>query len=212
MNFDTIKEKVGPLPIWAWGVIVGAVGLLVFYVVKSRKDKTTGAPIPQPGYGSAADDLGLVTPSGAVGSVIDGGSVETNQTWLAKAVSYLSTQGYNSADAAVWVQAFLTGLPIVGAEGKAAIRAALDRFGTPPDTSYGLPVFVDETPTTPTDTKKPKLYYVEANRTWGLIFPGGTQQTTTSQTAANAWASQYGNAVTVTPAAYQAAFNASKGA
>lgn len=189
MNFDTIKEKVGPLPIWVWGVIVGAIGLLIYYIYRSGKQKVNNTVVPQPGYSSAADSLGLVTPSGSVGSVITQ-TVETNQSWLQKAVSYLSGQGYNSADAAVWVQSYLTGIPIVGSKGKTAIQDALDRFGTPPDTSFGVPTFVADAPV---ETRL--VYYNPTAHTWYLIGKGYYEETQ-DQGTANTWARIYGN---VTP-------------
>lgn len=147
MDLSTIKEKLGPLPIWAWGVIVGVILLLAYYIYNREKTlKTNTATVAQDTYSSAADGLGQTSPPGVVTSAVD--DVETNQTWLTKAVNYLSTQGFDSADATVALQSLLSGVPVVGDKAKTMVTEALDRFGVPPDLSAGIPTFVpDPTPT-----------------------------------------------------------------
>jgi len=146
VNLDTIKEKVGPLPIWAWGVIVGVILLGVYYLFQRNKTLKSNSGVVTPDVYTGADSsLGYTVPAGNQSSVITE-TVETNQSWITKAVRYLSEQGYNSADAQVWLQQYVSGIPIVGDKAKAAIQEALDRFGTAPDTSAGVPTFVTAPP------------------------------------------------------------------
>lgn len=215
---ENLKSKLGPLPIWAWGVIVGVAGLLGYYLFNRNKDiKSTANTVTPDVYAGADSGLGLAYPSGQVTSVISDG-VETNQSWIAKSVRYLSEQGYNSADAQAWLQSYVSGIPIVGARAKAAVQEALDRFGTAPDTSAGIPTFVPDPaePSTPTTTNgrtltKRTLYYVPKNNAWGILGPNGYVQQTDSQATANAWAKELGmTSIYVEPDEFQKIFDANK--
>jgi hypothetical protein len=156
MDLETLKQKWGPLPVWGWGVLGGLAVLIgVYFYNRERSLKSNDGTVSQDVYSGADAALG----SGAVSNSVIPTDIETNQTWLIKSVNYLSDQGVNSADAMVWLQSLLSGIPIVGSDAKKAVQDAIDRFGTPPDLSYGVPTFVEEATTPPTTAKYTKPTY-----------------------------------------------------
>jgi hypothetical protein len=194
MNWEALKDKWGPLPVWGWGVL-GGLALLVglYFFNRERSLKSNVGVVDQDTYSGADAALGTV----ATNSSVIPTDIETNQTWLTKAVRYLSDQGYNSAEAMVWLQSLLSGIPVIGSEGKAAVREAIDRFGVPPDLSYGVPSFAPEVTTaTPTQkgyyAKHPNggtVWIVETTDASGNV---GAPLLIGRQATANSWASRIG--------------------
>lgn len=56
-NLDRFKQKLGPLPVWAWGLIIGVIAVLIYYIWSSKKgavDVPVGAT-PEDANFAAAD-------------------------------------------------------------------------------------------------------------------------------------------------------------
>jgi hypothetical protein len=147
LDLSTVKEKLGPLPIWVWGVLVGGGILGVMYVINARN---ANAETAQNASTSSGGDLYAGINDNTVANNIAAGleneSYETNDSWINKAVRFLATQGYSESEALLTLQNFLGGLPIVGSNGRAQIDLVLGRFGTPPDGVAGIPTYVPDAP------------------------------------------------------------------
>lgn len=62
MAFEGLKEKLGPLPVWAWGAL-GGVGVGIFLLMKRGTPAQTpvgGSLSQQPPYGSGSDEFSTI--------------------------------------------------------------------------------------------------------------------------------------------------------
>lgn len=163
MFLDRLRQKIGPLPVWAWGLLIG--GAAVAYMMwTNRRAGSAGnvsAPADSTSAGSDAID-GAFTPgttSGGGGltedqqdNLADSGSIfQNNQTWEAKAVAWLSSQGASPLAAQRALEQYLNGEAITQDYRTKYVDPAVGHFGLPPDGTLG-PVHVVPNPTTTTTT------------------------------------------------------------
>lgn len=158
-----IKAKLGPFPVWVWGVIVGGIILVVVYyrnnaakaaaagtdtsgVTVSGEDLTAALGATDDGTTDTTDDTTDATSSTTLGS--------TNTTWESSAVAWLSSHGYSPLTAQNAVENYLNGtLSSTDAGANSAVNAAITNYGLPPDGVFGIPaVPVVSTPVTTTTT------------------------------------------------------------
>lgn len=144
-DFHALKEKAGPLPVWTWAVIVGLILALIMYYLRGRSQvnnvsastdpNATVSTDPYAAFAnySAAPTTQPTTDQGA------SGSYETNQSWLAKAVTYLATKGILPLDAQSALNAYLSGGGTLTYQQSQIVNQALNQFGLPPDQVYGNP-------------------------------------------------------------------------
>lgn len=154
----TTKGKLGPLPIWAWGVILGVIVLGAYYY-EANKKKAAGAAVvsattsgdnlaaglndntsvdPTDGLTGLDSSGGLGTSSGTVA-----GS-QTNAAWEASAVAWLSSHGYTPLVAQSALEAYLGGtLDSTNSNYVAAVNAAVQNFGLPPEGTFSAPTVTD---------------------------------------------------------------------
>lgn len=127
------KAKLGPLPVWGWG-IVGVVVVLLGYQFFSRT-----------GSGSGTSGSSALDGSGYQTAGIQGGSAsgvdplpETNQGWLAR-VSRLVAGANSASPSAVYaaLYKYVTGQDYSQQE-KAYIDQAISMGGAPPEGTQGI--------------------------------------------------------------------------
>lgn len=140
-----LKNKVGPLPVWGWGALLG-VGALAAMWYFSRGGSGGGY---DDGIGAdpmtAADDTMLPfggSASGGEGNnplpTDDGsdtsgdGTEYTNATWLSQAMAWLGGKGAKPLEVERALQRYLKGLPLSPHQA-ALVNAALKQLGAPPD-------------------------------------------------------------------------------
>lgn len=179
MNFD-LKGKLGPLPVWAWGVIVGLVLVAGVFIYSRRSSSDDGTPSIQ---GTAIDPQGYQTAGISGGSASSSDPTpdtttpdyESNASWLNKASADVADflGGSPSAIYAA-LRKYLTGETVTSAERK-YIDAALTRTGNPPEGTYGVSDTVDPKPVTPKPTPKPKPKPIKSLG-YALVDPGGGGQ------------------------------------
>jgi hypothetical protein len=156
-DFANVNEKIGKLPIWAWGLIIGGAGLGFYYyknhtsvaVPDSTSTTTTGANSVAgdsssgyiyPGYdtGTYASNDGQTMPTTSdLSPVKNTGSSVTNtlDAWRASAIN-VANSGSNlsltySSNA---IDKYLAGLPLDATQA-GQVNKALDALGQAPGTS-----------------------------------------------------------------------------
>jgi len=178
--------KIGPLPAYAWGGIIGTVAVGIAYW---RSSTTKAARAVPAAAVSAINPLdGAFTPGTARGSgggvgigvVNPSGSMDTNATWLTSAVQFLSGKGISPLAAVTALQKYLHGDPLTYAEGQ-SVDLALGSKGLPPngaDTPVVGPKVVDPIQHTMfssfiKDESNGRIYGVNAaTKAWELLDPG----------------------------------------
>lgn len=177
------KAKIGPLPAWAWGLIVGALFVVWMWVSQrnssSEVEVTESAPsdadyggsVVEGSYGSDFSTVPVV-PSGGAGEVAS----ETNADWLRKAIAAVVDQGtVSTLSAQTALQKYLAGQKLSAGE-TSIVNAATAKVGIPPegvdtpDTSTAKPVGSKyETVTSisaPSPMNAGTSYVIKANVAW----------------------------------------------
>lgn len=135
---ERLTQKLGPLPVWGWGAIVGIV-VLVGYFLYSRASGSSGAGSAS--AGSSLDPQGYQTAGiqgGSASNTADVPAIPSNQSWLAKAAKLVAdtlsqspSQVYNA------LKKYLQGSPLTSQE-QSWVDEALSRTGVPPEGTQGI--------------------------------------------------------------------------
>lgn len=144
-----LTKKYGPLPLWAWLIIVTGTVYGVRKFQNSRQASIDAeASDPSTIGSSSLGSGGLVTPvTGSSGSIYGGGSSpnagsgtgtvpasappDTNQAWLNRAIAFLS-QRYNAFTVQTALNRFLNGLPVNDPTDRAIVNEALSSSAVGP--------------------------------------------------------------------------------
>jgi len=163
----TLTKKLGPLPTWAWGIGVGVLALVAYYIIKAR------------GAVKGAGDAITVSSTDLTDQLSGGNSAggsysttttipETNLTWLARAVKQASNLGVSALDAERALRLYLTGEPITTKEAK-VVNDTLNNLGLPPDGSLGTPTVIPDAPVVAAD---PAYVDTASDRTVNSLYKG----------------------------------------
>lgn len=145
--------RIGPLPAYAWGGMIGVAVLGYQYWHKSSTSipgvgATPVAPSTDPsvvpGTPNSLNPIdGAFTPGTANGSPLPttnpSGSLSNNQTWLQQGIEYLTGMGTNALAAQQALQNYLNGSPLSTTD-QASVNKYLTYKGLPPDGVSGTPV------------------------------------------------------------------------
>lgn len=160
MDMGAMTHKVGPLPVYAWGLLLGGVG--VVWVWRSQSASTASAQVGSGGqtpvldsgsdasaasgtvYGYSDPSAGLsgssVYTSTGVSSNGTGinysGTVNTNDTWLSKAVGMASKFGYSPLALQTALQQYLNGAQL-NKDQQSMVNAVIGKMGTSPEGVWG---------------------------------------------------------------------------
>lgn len=185
-------EKLGPLPVWGWGLIGGGVVIVGAYVL-NRGGSDGGSVVKS----AQLDSNGYQTSgiNGGSASIPKTDTFDNNVLWLTRATAQTAAR-MSKAPTVVYaaLKKYITGQEISSDE-QEIVDVALGSVGLPPEGTQGLSP-VTPKPTTPVQMET-KFFYVPVNNAWGLIFGDGRQVTTTDQATANRWALEFGNAKVV---------------
>jgi len=139
---ETFKGKLGPLPVWAWGAIVGLVVVgYIWYSGRTDSGNSDGVATATDAVGGAADAAfdaidGAFKPSASGSSLATDTpeeSADSNVAWGMRAVQYLIGLGTAPITAQQAVTAYLNGDPMTS-EQQALVNAAIGSVGQPPVT------------------------------------------------------------------------------
>lgn len=124
-----LGKQIGPLPLGAWVVVVGA-GLGIAWYTRRNGEPTIVEDVGgTPGVGDGS--VGGWTPTQPSDGGIDVAEPETNEQWAIKAINWLIANNYppNVADSAI--RKYLAGMKLSATE-YAIVGQALVKFGSPP--------------------------------------------------------------------------------
>ena len=164
---DALTEKVGPLPVWVWGISAGIAINAGRYFYGRRKTKNAalttdpaadtgtagaaGAPDPTSGPGAPASGnygYGANAPASSTGSdqatAPATGRPVTNVVWQAQAVDALTAGGAPPLAATEALRKYLAGEPTTTIE-QGLVSLAIRSHGVPPE---GAPALLTVPPTT----------------------------------------------------------------
>lgn len=152
-----LKGKLGPLPVWGWGLIGGGLvgGYMYYRKRKAAATANTNAGSQYSGLnsssnGGSAGELSTTNGQASSGSNVTGSLAG----WAAQAVNWLIGQGSNPTDASNAISAYINGQTLTPAQ-ETSVNSALTEFGAPP--SGVLPINVSNTSTTTPPTPAPDL-------------------------------------------------------
>lgn len=151
-----LAKPIGPLPLGAWIVVVGA-GLGIAYYTRNSGGGTTAAAEPQyvedvstaPGVGTGPGWVAVPPPTTA--PEIPDTAPTTNEEWARKAINGLIADGYDAATADAAIRKYMEGAKLSIRE-YTLIGIALAKFGAPP---VPLPAPIHDAPTIPAPTPAP---------------------------------------------------------
>ena len=155
---DTLKSKAGPLPVWAWGVIIGVIIVGATYYFRSRTavagataDDATSVAYPDVEGGTGLSSGGAVV--NADGSSDDDGGFFSNSAWLAAGVAWAVGQAMNPLTVQRALQKYLDGDDLTQAESD-IVSAVVKKFGLPPTGTIGVSDVVTDQKVVLQDPKK----------------------------------------------------------
>ena len=143
MDLESLKTRVGPLPIWLWGLLLG--GAVVAYMYVRQSQTNTAAAATGTGSTSALNALGAANPQdpltssgnyGMMGATSTTGT-PTNQSWQAAGIANANTWGISDIGMQSALQNYLAGMPLNSAE-QNAVNKVLGTVGPPPEGVSGL--------------------------------------------------------------------------
>jgi len=150
---DGFGKKIGPLPMWAWAVILvaGAAAVYYFYTRNQSSASVAGEPVSYPAY----SDTGNGTDGSAsdmTGGASTGSSLTDNQSWINAALSEASALGVSPTDLNAALNDFLNGNPITTQQ-QSWVDQAISSIGAPPTGELGISPITGQT--APTVTTSP---------------------------------------------------------
>lgn len=133
---EAFSNKLGPLPVWGWGAIVG-VGLVGWIWWSGRQDNATPETPTDEATSEAFNDAidGAFTPGTANGGADDdapAGSVDTNSAWSRRAIAFLIGKGTSPVTAQQAIYAYLEGTALTTAQTE-LVNEAIKGIGQPPE-------------------------------------------------------------------------------
>lgn len=144
---DRLTEKVGPLPVWGWGGIVGV--LIIAYLYFTNWRGVSGGESSGKGGGSAGSsdaiwDAYHGAGGGATPGVTTGPEpIASNLQWLAQGVRVAVSQGYPGTTAQVALQRFLAGESLTTSQ-QAIVNAVIAVIGPPPEGTDYINELIDD--------------------------------------------------------------------
>lgn len=154
MSFsDTLKQKAGPLPVWAWGAILGVLIVGGMYWFSSRNTaatESTGETVAYPDLdgnsGTGSSGVSTVT-NGSGGSSAP--EFTSSLAWMTYAIARLTAEGYSPLTVQAALSKYLAGEALTAEEGR-IVNLVISRYGMPPNGTTGIsPVADDPKPYTP---------------------------------------------------------------
>lgn len=157
-------KKLGPLPVWGWGALLGLA--VVGYMYYKNRSSSSAAAVPATNDAGAttggsvtpdltANDLGTVGDyTGQVTTTPTAGSVTDNTTWEVQAVAYMVTQGKNPLSVQQALDAYLNGTPLSWTQ-QQLVTTVVSKYGLPPQGVTSDSPLAPAPVATPTPVPKP---------------------------------------------------------
>lgn len=151
---DTLKQKAGPLPVWAWGVIVGVIVVagMYWYSSKSASNGSVTDDSELLAYpdldGGSGDGSGSNTGTVVTGGTGSSGAQEftSSLAWMTYAVAALIKDGFSPLAVQSALSKYLSGDTLSASE-QQIVNIAITRYGMPPFGTDGPPSLAPVTDT-----------------------------------------------------------------
>lgn len=168
-----LAAKVGPLPAWAWGGLIG-VGVLMYSYSRSATTRAANAtpvtidPIDAAFAPGTANGTSLATTAST-------GPLDTNQAWLVRGVQTATGMGSSAVDSTTALQTYLDGGQLTYNQGQ-LLDKVLIAIGLPPNGADTPRVTAKETPPV-TGGLTGFVRFVRDDRgvVWGVYADGTTR-------------------------------------
>ena len=140
---ESLKAKAGPLPVWAWGAILGAlVAVYVFFTRNSAGPVAAQVPVA-PGILASMND-GAYAPANSQGVaspalIVNESEQATNFVWLANGVVFLVNDRHSALDAQRALTNYIQGEMLSPADA-VMVNKVVVKFGIPPQGVDGTSV------------------------------------------------------------------------
>lgn len=134
-----LKTKIGPLPAYVWGGLIGLAVLISAYWRSSTKKAATASTTTAP-LDAIDGAFGPGTGNGSpLSAPVDnsGNNLATNGTWLTQAVDYLVGLGNVPIDVQAALQRYLNG-DSLNAPQSEFVNKAIAKYGLPPNGTVGV--------------------------------------------------------------------------
>lgn len=155
LSGGSLTHKLGPLPVWAWGLIGGGIFGVAYYL---HKKKQVAAGSTGPSYsdlnasGNGGNAGELATTGGSAGA--GGGTPPSLASWAANVVNWLIGQGTDPASASNAISAYINGQTLTSDQ-TVLVNKGLTQFGSPPSGILPVNTVTDNPSPTPTPTPTP---------------------------------------------------------
>lgn len=137
MSMD-LKGKIGPLPAWTWGLLIGAVFVVWMWASRREAPEEVAPPATRPVPVSGNFDTVTMVPAPDVNAVAT--ADPTNREWLVQAVNAVANNSGTSRLAAqATLQRYLYGDGALTPAEQATINLALTKVGFPPQGTLSAP-------------------------------------------------------------------------
>ena len=138
-----LTKKIGPLPAYMWGVILGGLILVYMWYTRNKANAATAAPTTTTVPTDTLSSTGL-SAAGTSGTSTDTGSSttsslwSTNALWESQALTSLAGSGVSPLTAQVALENYLNGMPLTTQQ-QDIINTVLGKLGAPPNGLAGIP-------------------------------------------------------------------------
>lgn len=159
-----LKQKFGPLPLYAWGGI-GLAGILIYYAYENHAQAGASPVAPDAGVASsdtAPDVGGLSNTGGGNPGINDGtptstdGPSSTNAEWETEGVAYLTSIGTAPIAAQRALELYLLGTGLLTWGQGQLVDKVIKKYGLPPEGTMSLPGTKAKPKPAPKPSSKPK--------------------------------------------------------
>lgn len=154
MDFDMFTRKLGPLPVWGWGAIIGG-AFIAWYWYSNAGLESTGSGEEESGVGQTPGPSGDFSTVPVLPEDTDPVVDEnTNAEWLVQAVKN-APPGASILAVQAALEKYLNGTKLTAAEGQ-IVDAIVRKVGLPPQGTAGPPVVGTPKPTPEKPTPEPQ--------------------------------------------------------
>lgn len=166
MAFENVSEgigkKLGPFPVWVWGVLIGGAFVIWYWV--AQRDIGSGSSADETETGTVAPpsgDFSTVPVIPGEAPIVD---EHTNLEWSVQALNSVTGTGTSLIAAQTAISKYLNGQRLTSAEG-AIINTILSKIGPPPE-GVSTPDVAAPAPTPGTKNWSTKTTVTSYRGTW----------------------------------------------
>lgn len=180
---ETLNQKLGPLPLWTWGLMGGLAVVVWVWVSASEKESAALVPMPsdeylvnRPASSDSLDGAFSARNGSSESSYYDNAPVaETNESWIASVTNILSGKGsWSPLQIQAALQKYVSGNPLSDAE-QEIVNSAITEKGVAPDATSVPALGSDDWV---------RFYRDARGKFYGVLYNGSVRSLTDSAYAA----------------------------